>query len=194
MSKKRAVIVHGWGGRPGQHWTAWLKNKLEERGYAVLEPAMPDSDHPAIGAWVNHLAACVGTLDENTFFVGHSIGGQTILRYLQTQAGKKAGGCVFVAGWFKLENLENEASELIAKPWLEENIDFVTVLATTKNFVVINSSNDDYGFVEDNKKIFEEKLKAQVIILENKGHLTEADGVTQLPEVLEAIENFAARP
>lgn len=67
------------------------------------------------------------------------------------------------------------------------------MLAVTKNFVVINSSNNDYGFVEDNKRLFEEKLGAKVIILENKGHLTEPDGVTQLPEVLEAIEGFAAR-
>lgn len=187
---KRVIIVHGWGGRPGQHWSPWLKEQLETSGFEVIEPAMPDTDNPVITKWVACLEETVGELDQNTYFVGHSIGCQTIMRYLEKQTGKKAGGCVFVAGWFKLDNLESEEDKQIAAPWLKEDIDFSKVLEVTKNFIVINSSNDDYGYVQENKNMFEEKLGAKVIILANKGHLTAADGVTELPEALKAIQEF----
>ena len=189
--QKRVFIIHGWEGRPGEHWMPWLRKKLEASSYEVIEPTMPDTNEPIIEKWVSHLASVVGDLDENTYFVGHSVGCQTILRYLETHVGKKAGGCVFVAGWFKLGNLESEDIEKIAEPWVKGDMDFTKILKTTKNFIVINSSNDDYDFVQENKKMFEEKLGARVTILENKGHLIEADGVTELPEALAAVQEFA---
>lgn len=169
----------------------WLKKELEASDYKVVEPAMPETDHPVIDKWVSHLSEAVGELDANTYFVGHSIGCQAILRYLERESDKKAGGCVFVAGWFKLDNLESEEDKEIAQPWLKDNINFSRVLNTTREFFVINSSNDEYGFIEENKRLFEEKLGAKVVVLENKGHLTEGDGVTRLPEVLKAIQEVA---
>ncbi len=169
----------------------WLKKELEASDYQVVEPAMPETDHPVIDTWVSHLSEAVGELDAHTYFVGHSIGCQTILRYLERESDKKAGGCVFVAGWFKLDNLESEEDKEIAQPWLKDNIDFSRVLNTTREFFVINSSNDEYGCIEENKRLFEEKLGAKVVVLENKGHLTEGDGVTKLPEVLKAIQEVA---
>lgn len=184
--KKRVFIIHGWSGNPDEHWLPWLADELEKRGYEVQVPQMPRSDEPNIQRWVSCLTGLVGKLDEQTFFVGHSIGCQAILRYLETEVGSKAGGCVFVAGWFKLENLESAEEERIAEPWMQDDINFAEVLQVTPNFIVINSSNDDYGAIEENKRMFEEKLHAKVHILENRGHFTESDGATQLSEALEA--------
>jgi predicted alpha/beta hydrolase family esterase len=105
--KKRVFIIHGWGGNPDEHWLPWLKSELEQKGYEVVVPQMPNTNKPVIEEWVNHLSEIVGEVDAQTYFVGHSVGCQTILRYLETQAGKKAGGCVLVAAWFKLEDLES---------------------------------------------------------------------------------------
>lgn len=182
-------MVHGWGGHPGEHWAPWVRKQLEALGYEVLEPAMPDTDAPNIDAWEVTLAETVGRLDSDTYFIGHSVGCQAILRYLARQEGARVGGCVFVAGWFKLAHLE-PVEVPIAEPWLAADIDFKKILATTNNFIVINSSNDDYNFVEENKKMFKESLGAQVTILPNKGHFTTADGVTTLPEVVTAIQNL----
>ncbi|MEK7531450.1 MAG: alpha/beta hydrolase, partial [Patescibacteria group bacterium] len=87
-------------------WFPWLKTELEKNGFQVHVPAMPESAEPKIEAWVSHLSKIVGDVDKNTYFVGHSIGCQTILRYLETlPADKKVGGATFVAGWFTLMNL-----------------------------------------------------------------------------------------
>lgn len=187
---KRVVIIHGWGGNPDEHWLPWLKSELTKKGFAVTAPQMPNTDAPVIEEWVGYLSQLVGDIDEYTYFIGHSVGCQTIMRYLGTQAGKRAGGCVFVAGWFKLQNLENEEEERLAEPWQRDDIDFVKVKEVTNNFIVLNSTDDDYGAVKENKKLFEQKLGAKVTIMANKGHFTESDGVTELPEALEAINSF----
>lgn len=49
------------------------------------------------------------------------------------------------------------------------------------------SDNEPYGAVEDNKEHFEQGLGARVTVLHDKGHFTEDDGVTELPELLSLI-------
>lgn len=123
--QKRAFIIHGWDGYPEEGWFPWLKKELEKKGFVVSVPAMPEPGEPNIEAWVSHLAHIVGNVDENTFFVGHSIGCQAILRYLETLPENiKVGGAVFVAGFFTLTNVDSSEEKEIAKPWLETPIDF----------------------------------------------------------------------
>src|SRR3989344_3930633 len=106
---KRVFIIHGWGGFPEEGWFPWLKKELEARGFAVQVPAMPDTNEPKIETWVPHLAKLVGEPDEQTFLIGHSIGCQTVLRYLQTlKPGQAVGGALFVCGFLLLRKLETE--------------------------------------------------------------------------------------
>ncbi len=188
---KRAFIVHGWDGSPQSHWYPWLKEELEKIGFKVRVPAMPDTSEPNIEKWVSHLKGQVGTLDEETFFIGHSIGCQTIMRYLEKAPSKvKVPGVVFVAGWFVLENLEDEEVEQIAKPWISTPLDFSAIKSKIKNLSVFLSSNDLFGCVEENARLFREKLGAQVIIEKNKGHFTEGDGFAEIPQVLDIIKKY----
>ncbi len=100
---KRVFIIHGWDGYPEEGWFPWLKKELDKRGFIVQIPAMPDTSEPKIEVWIPFLSKLVGQADENTFFVGHSIGCQAIIRYLQTLPdGIKIGGAVFVAGWYSV--------------------------------------------------------------------------------------------
>src|SRR3989344_1064272 len=102
---KRVIIVHGWSGSPNDNWLPWLKTELEKLGHEVLVPEMPNADEPVIEAWVAKVSEVVDTPTNNTYFVGHSIGNQAILRYLETIKAP-VGGAVFVAGWFDLKNME----------------------------------------------------------------------------------------
>src|SRR3990167_8494541 len=99
---KRIFIVHGWGGYPGEGWFPWLKKELETRGFVVSIPQLPDAENPRIEGWVAKLAETVNVPDENTYFVGHSIGCPTIAHYLQSlPAGVMVGGAVknFYRAW-----------------------------------------------------------------------------------------------
>lgn len=180
---KKVVIVHGWGGSSKNDWIPWLGEELREKGLEVFTPDMPNTDEPEINAWVSKLDEIVGTPDEETFFVGHSIGCQTILRYLEKQ-NTKVGGAVFVAGWFDLENIDDEKE--IARPWLETPIDLEKVKQVLPKSVLIISDNDPYGAFEENKNKFAE-LGAEIVVMPNSGHLTAEDGFDKLPEVLEGL-------
>lgn len=187
QNNKRVFIIHGWDGSPKEGWFPWLKYEFEKYGFLVEVPTMPEPAWPKIEAWVSHLAKVVGEVDENTFFVGHSIGCQTILRYLEgLSADKKVGGGVFAAGWFTLMNLKAGEEKEIARPWLETPIDFGKVREHTEKFFAIFSDNDE-DVPLSNKELFEQYLGAKTVIEHGKGHFSGGDGIKELPLVLEKI-------
>src|SRR3989338_8245233 len=118
---KRVFLIHGWDGYPEEGWFPWLKKELEEKWFKVFVPQLPDAANPRIEKWVPVLARIVGVADEQTYFVGHSIGCQTIARYLETlPEGQKIVGAVFVAGFFERVNLEKDHDvQETGRLWLE---------------------------------------------------------------------------
>src|SRR5436190_1171720 len=120
---KRVFIVHGWGGYAREGWQGWLADQLTAKGFTALTPSMPNTDWPKIEEWVPLLGDLVVAPDENTHFVGHSIGCQTIFRYLaMLSADTKVGHVVLVAPWMHLTDEalhETEDSVSIAHPWIE---------------------------------------------------------------------------
>ena len=182
--KKRVFIIHGWDGSPKESWLPWLKDELEKRNFEVIVPSMPDSENPKIEEWVETLSKLVGETDENTFFVGYSIGGQTVLRYLQN-INEKVGGVILVAGWVHLTNLLDDEVE-IAIPWVKTPINWERIKNKTDNFMAIFSDNDQYVPLSDSE-IFKEKLGAKIIIEKGKGHFTEDDNVYEIPVALKEL-------
>ena len=98
----KIYIVHCWEGTKDDGWYPWLDEKLSNGENMVYRFNMPNTDTPKIEEWVTFLDKQVDSLDENTYFIGHSIGCQTIMRYLQTKDVCKIGGILFVAPWLDL--------------------------------------------------------------------------------------------
>lgn len=189
---KRIFLIHGWSGNPNGDWISWLKNQLEKFGYQVFNPEMPDADNPVIDKWVAKLSEVVGTPDKETYFVGHSIGCQAILRYLDSYSFKpleKVGGAVFVAGWFNLKNLEDKETEQIAKPWIETPINLNKVKTILPKSTLIISDNDPFDCLEENKQKFAQ-ITTKGIVMPNAGHISGDDGFIELPEVLSELINL----
>lgn len=189
---KRVFIIHGWSGSPNEPMHVWLKEELEKNGFKVVVPKMPDRHEPDIGKWVGHINNLVGEPDEETFFIGHSIGCQAILRYLvMCKDNTKVGGVTLIAPWMSLdENTikeEGEESVRIAKPWVETPIDFEKIKKITTNITAIFSDNDPYVPYQKNKKLFEDELDARTILEHNKGHFTKGDGVRGLNSALNMV-------
>lgn len=182
---KRVFIVHGWGGNPKEGWFPWLKQELGKRNYQVSILKMPNTDNPIIKEWVTYLQQQVKQVDQNTYFVGHSIGCQTILRYLE-QIKESVGGAVFIGGWFTLTGLETDEEKSVAKLWLETPIDLVKVRHKTKHFVAIFSDNDPFVPLE-NTDFFKKKLGAKIIVEKSMGHFNDESNTKQLPSVLQAV-------
>lgn len=190
---KKVYIVHGWDGYPEEGWFPWLKKELENRGFTVFVPQLPNANEPRIKNWVPTLAAAVDEPTENSFFVGHSMGCQTIARYLAAlPKGVKIGGAVFVAGFFKrLTNLEGDAVvHSVVKEWLETPLDLKIVKTHLDKSVAIFSDNDPYVAL-DNQEDFEKMLHSKIIIEHSKGHFSGSTGTVELPAALNAVLEMA---
>lgn len=187
---KRIIIVHGWGGTPEEAWFPWLKKNLEQQGYTVVIPQLPDTHHPRIQNWVPALSEAVGTADEQTYFVGHSMGCQTIARYIEAlPAGTKVGGAVFVAGFFKsLTGMEDDADvQATDKHWLDAPVDLELVKTHLPKSIAIFSDDDPYVPME-NIDDFRVKLGSEIIVEHNKGHFSgDLDKAFEVPVILEKV-------
>ena len=184
---KRVFIVHGWEGYPEEGWFPWLKGELEKQNYNVSVPSMPNPSSPAILPWVEHLDKTIGKPDENTYLIGHSIGCQTILHYLDTISGSaNVGGVIFVAGFVKLQNLKTDEEKKLAKKWLDSPINLGKIKFLSKRFVAIFSDNDSWVPLS-NSNFFKEKLDAKIVIESKKGHFSGSDGIKKLPVILEEL-------
>ncbi len=187
---KKVYIIHGWGGSSEEPMHKWLKKSLEEKGYTVVAPEMPNPETPEINAWVSKIKK-VAQPGQNTVFVGHSIGCQAILRYLEQLSEEiKVAGVVLIAPWMKLDEqtIKEEGAEAVevAKPWEETPIDFEKVKKHSDEFIAIFSDDDPYVPL-DQKGLFEKELNAEIIVEHEKGHFAPEDGIKELPSALSSI-------
>lgn len=84
ISMKTVIIIHGWGGNPDEPLLVWIDQELRKKGWNVIRPAMPNPEEPVIEDWVAKMHELADIPTEQTYFVGHSIGCQAIMRYLAT--------------------------------------------------------------------------------------------------------------
>jgi hypothetical protein len=191
FNQKRVFIIHGWDGHPEEGWFPWLKKELENRNFKVFVPVMPEAEEPKIELWIPFIAHLVGEADENTYFVGHSIGCQAIIRYLQTLSeGRKIGGAVFVAGWYDLRNLETEEEKRIAGPWINEPRDDKKIRESVNRAICIFSDNDPW-VLSENHAHWKKLIGAKIIIEHNKGHINGEAGIEKLSSILDSVIEIA---
>jgi predicted alpha/beta hydrolase family esterase len=184
----KVILIHRWSGNPDSDWYQSVSNSLKEEGFRVEIPEMPNTDEPKISEWVGKLKEICPSPDKETLFIGHSIGCQAILRYLEQLDNKiKVGRVLFVAPWFNLQGLESEPkSSNIAKPWIENSIDLEKVKAHLTSITTIFSDNDPYVSLSD-KEVFKQILGSKVIVEHNKGHFTSEDNITNMQIVVNEL-------
>ena len=184
---KEIYLIHGWGGSPeSEVWFGWLKEECKKRNYKLIIPKMPGTDYPKIDEWTNKLDEIIKP-NEDVYLIGHSIGCQAIMRYLEKLSEKvKFKGLIFIAGWFNLleSAYEEDEEREIAKPWLETPINTKKVKEHANKILAVFSTDDSCVSSSDSE-IFKEKLNADIIIKKNEGHFNDTK---EIKEILEFIE------
>jgi len=180
---KTVYLIHGWGRSSEEGWFVWLKEELAKKKIKVYAFDMPETNNPKIEAWVKFMEEKIKDANEETYFVGHSIGCQTIMRFLEKlPKNKTIGGCCFIAEWFDLVNLTKEEIA-IAHPWINTKIDFERIRRHTDNFLCIFSDNDDWVDSSEHN-LFKEKFGAKIIVKKKMGHF---EDIKKIPEVLDFL-------
>jgi uncharacterized protein len=182
--ERSLYIVPRWAGRPDSDFYPWLEASLREapqRFSSIRTLDMPNPAQPTIDAWVGALAAAVGPAPApSTVLMGHSVGCQTVIRYLATRPPEhQLDTALLVAGWWDID----KPWESIV-PWIETPVDLARVRAAARTFVVLLSDNDP--FTADharNRRLWEERLGAKVVLAPGGRHFNNP----QEPAVLEAL-------
>lgn len=173
----RIVLLHGWGGSSNEKFFVWLDEKLTALGHQVLRFDLPGADLPKQDKWLAEINKQVGYVNDKTLFVGFSLGGATILRYLeQLEEGVKVGG-IFLLGAPMDDLGYNELKDFFKTDFFWEKIK-----TSVKKSFVYSSTNDDVVPTNHAQKLAKE-LTADLKIIQNAWHFT----VDELPELLNDV-------
>jgi len=183
---QKVLVVHGYTASPSQNWFPWLAEGLEKSEETkVFVPAMPNPHQPEASAWLNTLRQTMPQVDENTHFVGHSLGCIAILLFLRDlHPGQRIGSLTMVSGFGTTTTTLPELSN-----FTEPKPDLAFVSELTSNRCVITSRNDEivpWAYSRD----LASEIDAPLFNLKTGGHFLDRDGYTEFPFLLKIIESF----
>jgi predicted alpha/beta hydrolase family esterase len=180
---RHALIVHGYGATPADHWFGWVARRLRAGGTVTTVPTLPEPLDPDPGAWVDAVRAAAGEVDEDSLIVAHSLGCLTVLRHLRSLTGPwRLGTLVLVAGFVDtlpaLPELDGVIADGCDVTGLADHIDRTVLLRSDNDTLVPAAHTDRLAGL----------LGTTARIVPGAGHFLTDDGVTSLPEVLEVLE------
>jgi predicted alpha/beta hydrolase family esterase len=133
---------------------------------------------------LSYLQALVTNPDEDTYFVGHSLGCIAILQYLNNlEPGIKIGGAVLVAGF----STPIHFTEL--NGFFEVPLDESKIKSNAKKIVAISSDNDPHVPYWQAEEL-ETRFGLELIKIHNGQHLNEKAGCTEMPLILEKLQEI----
>jgi uncharacterized protein len=177
---KTAYIFYSIEGHQGENWFPWLKEELEKKEYTVIIPHLPHSDNPLFIEWAEEMNNY--PIDEETIFIGHSLGAPFILALLEQH---KVRAAYLVSGF--ISTLDNKYGKKMIS-FTERSFDWDAIKRNCKFFRVIHSDNDPYVPLERAEEVAK-KLHTQVYIIPGAGHFNTEAGFTEFPQLLELIQN-----
>ena len=161
-----------------KHWIPWIRNKLEEKGFRVEVPLMPEPWSPKYIVWKKIFDEL--DINEETVLVGHSCGGGFLVRWLG-DTGKRIRKLILVAPAISHSGNYKSLSNLL-------NFKIDTSIINNVSKAVIFVSNDDSKGILKSVNLFSEALNIKVIEFRDKGHFTLGDmGTEEFPELLEEV-------
>jgi predicted alpha/beta hydrolase family esterase len=179
----KVFIIHGAYGHPGENWFPWLRDELEKMGLEVIVPAFPTPENQSLGNWAAVFEEYLDAINEDTIFVGHSLGPAFILSILE-KINVQVKACFFVAGFVGL--LDDDLDK-INHTFTDRNFDWPKIKQNCGKFVVINSDNDPYISMEKAEELAE-CLDAKVEWVKGAGHFNAKAGYLRFDELLERVK------
>ena len=139
-----------------------LKEKLEERGFEVWLPQLPNDETPNLKDWLPFVFES-GKFTEETVLIGHSAGSQLILSILE-KLENPIKQAILVSGYARALRTSTETEKNI------EEFDWSKVKGKAKDFIFVNSDNDPWGCDDKEGRVMFDQLGGTQIIL-HQGHM-----------------------
>ena len=184
---RQIFVLHGYSASIDDHWFLDLKHQIENEYTTVTLIPFPDSDNPDVEAWQKVLDQQIPKVDENTYFVAHSLGVITLLHFLQRHEYQNIGGMILVSGFSGFISDSSVLNSYITKSKVDTN-DFKGI----KKKLVYLSDNDDLVPPKLTIQLAKE-IDAPYITVPNGGHFLGREGYTTFPQVVNSLKEMLER-
>ena len=145
QKNRKILILHGWQSNPARQWFSNAKDRFEKDGYEVFVPKMPGGYFPKLKDWLKVVADYHP--DENWILIGHSLGGVTILKYLEKND-QKISQAILVATPFepmKFNPIANFFEDGFDFEKIKRNADKIDIVTVDEDPVVPLSHGQDWS-------------------------------------------------
>ena len=161
---KNVVILHGTGETDRSFWLPWIKKELEQKGYSVSVPLLPNTDYPDLANWLP--IALKENYTEETVLLGHSAGGPLQLSVLEN-INVTIKQAILISGYARPKGEKKEPERI-----LQESYDWKKISDHVNNIIFINSNNDPWGCNDiEGRYMLDNVGKGKLIIPLNEGHM-----------------------
>lgn len=181
MKKNKIYLIHGYTASPDSNWFPHLKKQLDNENTEVFILNMPDSDHPKLKDWLNHMDNEITQYDKNTVFIGHSLGCVSILNFLEKKSSKKIKALFLVSGFIE----KSPIPELVE--FVVPQLNYGAIKEVTDRIVSISAIDDDI-VPYDYSKVLAEKLNAKFVLLNEGKHFIGRDNFTEFPYLINEVK------
>lgn len=173
---KRALILHGFFDNSRMYWFQKEKKLLEKHGYLVTAPDLPHSFIPRKGSWLRVVDEFAP--DKESVLLGFSLGGTTILKYLETTE-TKVDTVILLAtpiGFTEKPKglhlfVESLLTDFLFKlSGYEKSYDWDKIKESADRFILIYK-NGDPKVCPTQGRILAENLGTKLIMLRGKDHM-----------------------
>lgn len=180
-------LFHGAYGSPSENWFPWLKEELENIGCEVIVPTFPTPKEQTLDNWLKVFKKFEQHVNENTVFIGHSLGVAFILSLLERPKARIRASFL-VSGFVTRVIDPKDQVNTINKTFYDKKFNWEKIKENCKDFHVINSDNDPYVSPEIAEKV-STQLGVELIIIEGGGHFNKKSGYEKFPQLLDMVED-----
>jgi predicted alpha/beta hydrolase family esterase len=182
MKNAKVYLIHGYTGSPESDLFPWIIEKLSGIGFTITAFHMPNPDFPIAAEWDRYLDDNIRELNEDTYFICHSLGCVTLLRYLNKQSVKvKIGGAILASGF--VERLHKYP---MLWDFVDIDLDMKKLIAMVEKRCVFSAPNDtivDYKYSQELARLFD----AKIITIDGGGHFIGQEGFSEFPKLFEEL-------
>lgn len=181
---RQIFVLHGYSASIDDHWFLDLKHQIEDENTTVTLIPFPDSENPDAEAWQKVLDQNIPVVNENTYFVAHSLGVITLLHFLQKHDYQNIGGMILVSGFSGPISDFSPLDAYITKSKVNTNY-----FKNIKKKLVYLSDNDDLVPPKLTIELAKE-IDAPYITVPNGGHFLGREGYTTFPQVVNSLKGM----
>ncbi|MBU2051581.1 alpha/beta hydrolase [Patescibacteria group bacterium] len=180
-------IFHGTMGSPEGNWFPWLERELKKLGIEVFVPRFPTPKGQTLDNWLKTFEPYQKLVNDQTVFVGHSMGSVLALRILEKRTTPILGS-ILVAPFYQELHLGEEFDKLL-RSFINHPFNWEKIKGSCHQFVIFDGDDDPYIPISQPQYIAE-KLGAKLIIIPGGKHLNGEQGFFEFPQALEAIKKL----